>query len=103
MGTGMSKNNTAVRKVTILNRLGLHARPANQLVRLAARFKAELTLIRDDLRVNGKSIMGVLMLQAEQGAELTLETEGPDAEKLLEAVVELVADRFHEAQPDEVK
>ena len=95
--------NIATSKVTILNRLGLHARPANQLVRLAARFKAELTVIRDDLRVNGKSIMGVLMLQAEQGAELVLEAEGPDAEKLLKAVVELVADRFHEAQPDEVK
>jgi phosphocarrier protein len=99
----MSKTKTASQKVTILNRLGLHARPANHLVRLASRYKAELTLIRDDLRVNGKSIMGVLMLQAEEGAELLLETEGPDAEQLLKAVTELVADRFHEAQPDEVK
>ncbi|MBL7033193.1 MAG: HPr family phosphocarrier protein [Candidatus Delongbacteria bacterium] len=96
------KKQLATCKVSILNRLGLHARPANQLVRMAARFDAELTLIRDDLRVNGKSIMGVLMLQAEQGAELMLEAEGIDAERLLEAVVQLVADRFNEEQPGEV-
>ncbi len=94
----MGKKNDGVVtcKISILNRLGLHARPANQLVRTAAKFEAELTLVREDLRVNGKSIMGVLMLQAEQGAELVLEAEGPDAEELLAAVEELVQNRFNE-------
>ena len=94
----MSKKNDGVvtRTISILNRLGIHARPANQLVRTAANFDAELTLVRDDLRVNGKSIMGVLMLQAEQGAELLLEAEGPDAEKLLDAIARLVENKFNE-------
>ena len=94
----MGKKNDGVvtRKICILNRLGIHARPANQVVRTAANYEAELTLIRDDLRVNGKSIMGVLMLQAEQGAELLLEAEGPDAEKLLNAIARLIESKFNE-------
>ncbi len=76
--------------------MGLHARPAAAFVRLAGRFDSDIRVARDGLEVNGKSIMGVLMLAAEQGAELTIRGEGPDAEPALEALVELVAGGFGE-------
>lgn len=87
---------TVERSVVIVNRLGLHARPASALVRLAADFESEIQVGRGDLQVNGKSIMGVLMLAAERGAELTLRATGPDAEAAIEAMADLVARGFED-------
>ena len=87
----------AERTVTIVNRVGLHARPAAQIVKLASQFKSDITLSRDDLEVNGKSIMGVMMLAAEQGTQLQLRAEGPDAERALDALAALIADGFGES------
>ena len=84
------------RTVTIVNKLGLHARPAAEIVKTASRFRAEVTLIRDDLEVNGKSIMGVMMLAAEHGSSLVLRAEGPDAEQVLDALSTLIANKFGE-------
>ena len=87
---------TAERTVTIVNRNGLHARPAAEIVKTAARFKSDIVLIRDDLEVNGKSIMGVMMLAAEFGSTLMLRANGPDAEQAVAALADLVAARFGE-------
>lgn len=85
------------RTVEILNRNGLHARPAAELVKTAARFQASITIRRDDMAVNGKSIMGVMMLAAECGAHIELQAEGPDADAALDALAALVAARFGES------
>jgi len=85
------------RTVTIVNKVGLHARPAAQIVKLAAKFKSDITLGRDDLEVNAKSIMGVMMLAAECGAQLVVRAEGPDADQALDALAQLIADGFGEA------
>jgi phosphocarrier protein len=82
--------------VQIVNKLGLHARPAAEMVKAASRFKSEITITRDDLEVNGKSIMGVMMLAAEQGASITLRADGPDAGEAVGALVALVAAKFGE-------
>ena len=82
--------------MTIVNELGLHARPAAAFVKVAGRFKAEVTVGRDDLVVNGKSIMGVMTLAAEPGSELTIRAEGDDAQAAADALVNLVAAGFHE-------
>ncbi len=84
------------RLLTIANPLGLHARPAAQFVRLAASFDAQVVLERDGMAVNGKSIMGVMMLAAECGAELTLRVEGSDADAAAAALEQLVRDGFGE-------
>lgn len=85
-----------VREVVIVNKLGIHARPAAEIVKTAARFKSNITIIRDDLEVNAKSIMGVMMLAAEQGATIKLQADGPDAEAALDALVALIAGKFGE-------
>lgn len=84
------------RDVQILNESGIHARPAAEIVKLAARYRSDITVSRDELEVNGKSIMGVMMLAAECGATVRLRAEGPDAEQALEALAELIANRFGE-------
>ena len=84
------------RQVTVSNRHGIHARPAAEIVKTAARFVSEITLVRDDLEVNGKSIMGVMMLAAECGAAVTVRASGADAELALAALAELIAGRFGE-------
>jgi phosphocarrier protein HPr len=86
----------AERSVQIVNRNGLHARPAAEIVKLAAKFTSEITLTRDDLEVNAKSIMGVMMLAAEYGSTLVLKADGPDAEDALDAIAALVANKFGE-------
>ena len=83
--------------VQILNRNGLHARPAAEMVKAAARFKSDITITRDDLEVNGKSIMGVMMLAAECGATIVLRATGPDAEQAVAALAALVAAKFGES------
>jgi phosphocarrier protein HPr len=84
------------RSVQIVNKLGLHARPAAEFVKLAGRFRAEIKVEKDGLEVDGKSIMGVLMLAAEHGSELIIRAEGSDAQDALTALVELVDGGFHE-------
>ena len=69
---------------------------AAEIVKAAARFKSDITIVRDELEVNGKSIMGVMMLAAEQGASLQLRAEGPDAEQALDALATLIANKFGE-------
>ena len=86
----------AERSVQIVNKHGLHARPAAEMVKAASRFKSDITISRDDLEVNGKSIMGVMMLAAEYGATFTLRARGPDAEDALAALTALVSARFGE-------
>lgn len=82
--------------VTIINRLGLHARAAAKFVQTAGRFGCEIEVTRSDKTINGKSIMGVMMLAAAQGAEISIATHGADADEALEALVTLVGDRFGE-------
>ncbi|GAA5165938.1 HPr family phosphocarrier protein [Viridibacterium curvum] len=82
----------------ISNRLGLHARPSAKLTQLATQFNSEIWLERAGRRVNAKSIMGVMMLAAAQGAKLTIEAEGDDAEAALSAIVELIGSRFGERE-----
>jgi phosphocarrier protein len=84
------------RKVTVVNSLGLHARPAAQLVRLASSFASEVQLVKDGVPVNSKSIMGVMMLAAECGSLLVIRTSGADAEAAAAAVAELIASGFGE-------
>jgi len=85
------------RTVRIVNKLGLHARPAAEIVKTAARFKSEITIIRDELEVNGKSIMGVMMLAAEFGSTILVRAEGADADTALDALAALVAAKFGES------
>lgn len=85
------------RTVKIVNKNGLHARPAAEIVKTASRFQSDITLVRDDLEVNGKSIMGVMMLAAEFGSTLTLRADGSDAEEALDAIAALIARKFGEA------
>ncbi len=85
-----------VRELEIVNRLGLHARAAARFVGTANRFACEVTLRRDQRTINGKSIMGVMMLAAARGTRLELITSGVDAEEAADALCELVANRFGE-------
>ena len=84
------------RIVQIVNQNGIHARPAAEIVKTAAKFQSEITVIKDDLDVNGKSIMGVMMLAAEYGSNVTFRAEGPDAEQALDALASLVSNKFGE-------
>ena len=84
------------RTVTIVNKNGVHARPAAEIVKTAGRFASNITIVRDDLEVNGKSIMGVMMLAAECGAQITLRATGDDAESAVDALAQLVAAKFGE-------
>ena len=93
----MSESPLAEREVRIVNRAGMHARPAAEFVKIAGSFKAEITVEKDGLEVNGKSIMGVLMLAAEQGSLLRLTARGADALQALEALAALVDGGFEEA------
>ncbi len=89
-GSGMVE-----KRVTVTNVLGIHARPATLLVQAASRFEADIFLTKGDVsRINGKSIMGVMMLAAEQGAEVLVEAEGEDAQAALDTVAELLGNDF---------
>ena len=87
---------TVERSVQILNKNGLHARPAAEIVKAAARFKSDITISREDIEVNGKSIMGVMMLAAECGASVRLRADGADAEQAVDALATLIANKFGE-------
>jgi phosphocarrier protein len=82
--------------VEVVNRAGMHARPAAELVKLAGNFESEIHVEKDGLQVNGKSIMGVLMLAAEQGSVLRFTACGSDADAALEALTSLVRRGFEE-------
>lgn len=84
------------REIQIANKLGLHARPAAELVKVASKFRSEITLRRDDLEVNAKSIMGVMMLAAEFGSTIVVRAEGPDEQEAVDALAKLIASRFRE-------
>lgn len=84
------------REFDILNRLGLHARAAAKLVRLANGFASEIRVAKDGVEVNGKSIMGVLMLAAPKGARILIRAIGPDGEEAVTAIGELIAGKFGE-------
>ncbi|GHG94699.1 HPr family phosphocarrier protein [Comamonas sp. JC664] len=82
----------------IINALGLHARAAAQMVKVANRFKSEVTIEAQGQRANAKSIMGVLMLAAAQGTQVKLTCKGEDADACLQELAKLIGDRFGEAQ-----
>jgi phosphocarrier protein len=84
------------RIITIKNRAGLHTRPAAALVKTAARFQAEFSIVKENFEINGKSIIGVMTLAAEQGSQLTLRFDGPDEEAAAIAVVDLFERGFDE-------
>jgi phosphocarrier protein len=89
----MIKKNT-----TISNKLGLHARASAKLTKLAGSYPCEVWLSRGERRVNAKSIMGVMMLAAGMGTEVTLETSGDREEQAMEALLALIADKFGEGE-----
>jgi len=82
---------TIKKKMIVKNQQGLHARPAALFVQLANKFDSSITVIKDDQKINGKSIMGILMLAAEQGSEIELIVEGEDANEAIEALEEFVS------------
>jgi phosphocarrier protein len=84
------------REVTIRNRTGLHTRPAATLVKTAAKFVSEFTIVKDDMEINGKSIIGVMTLAAEQGSTLLLKFEGRDEAEAANAIVALFENGFDE-------
>lgn len=84
------------REVTVVNQLGLHARPAVLLVKTASQFEADIKLCKEDIEVNAKSIMGVLILAAEKGSKVKIVADGADEEQAVEAVAELFAQGFGE-------
>ena len=84
------------RQATIVNREGLHVRPAARIVRLANTFAVDIALSKDGVEANGKSILEVIMLAAECGSSITIRAKGPDAEQALEALAALVAEGFGE-------
>ena len=85
------------RGMTIVNELGLHARPAGEFVKVASRFKSDIQVSKDGMSVNGKSIMGVMTLAAECGSELAVRAEGSDAEEAIAALEQLIACGFNDA------
>jgi phosphocarrier protein len=84
------------REVEIINRLGLHARASAKLTQLAARYPCEVNLSRNGRKVNAKSIMGVMMLAANKGSKVVLETDGPNEAEAIDALAALIADCFGE-------
>lgn len=84
--------------LTIINKLGLHARASAKFVATAARFQSRIDVIKEEKSVNGKSIMAVMLLAATQGSVITVEIEGPDESDMMEALSKLIEDRFGEAE-----
>jgi phosphocarrier protein HPr len=84
------------KELAIVNRLGLHARPAAMFVRIASRHRAEIWVSKEEEEINGKSIMGLMMLAAGQGSKLRIRCEGPDADKAMEELEELIKSGFNE-------
>jgi len=85
-------------ELEIVNKLGLHARASAKLTQMASKFKSEVWIMRNNKRVNGKSIMGVMMLAAGKGSRITLEVSGDDEQECASAITTLVAERFGEGE-----
>lgn len=85
-------------EIEIINKLGLHARASTRLTQVASRFACQIWLERNDRRVNAKSIMGVMMLAASKGSKIMLETDGADEAEAMQAITNLVNDKFGEAE-----
>jgi phosphocarrier protein len=81
------------REAKITNSLGLHARPASLFVKTAARFESDITVEKDGVGVNGKSIMGIMMLAAEQGSTIIIKADGNDEKEAIEALIKLIEER----------
>lgn len=86
----------AAKEIAVINRLGLHARPAAMFVRIASRYRCEVWVEKEGEKVNGKSIMGLMMLAAGQGSKLNVQCDGPDAGKALAELEELINAKFNE-------
>jgi phosphocarrier protein HPr len=84
------------KEITIVNRLGMHARPAALFVKVSSRFRCDVWVKKEDEEVNGKSIMGLMMLAAGQGSKLQVRCEGPDAELAMKEIEALIAAHFNE-------
>jgi len=84
------------KEISIVNRLGLHARPAAMFVRIASRYRSEIWVSKEGEEVNGKSIMGLMMLAAGQGSKLRIRCEGPDADNAIEELEGLINAKFNE-------
>src|SRR5256885_6090385 len=93
---GTEREQKIVKEIPIVNRLGLHARPAAMFVRIASRHRCEVWVAKEGEEVNGKSIMGLMMLAAGQGSKLQIRCEGADAAKALQELEELIKSRFNE-------
>ncbi len=86
------------RELEIINKLGLHARASAKLTQLAAKFESDVQVMRNERKVNAKSIMGVMMLAAGKGSKITVEISGPDEEQAMDAISKLVGEYFGEGQ-----
>ena len=93
---GAGQGQKIEKEITIINRLGLHARPAAMFVRIASRYRSEIWVEKKGERINGKSIMGLMMLAAGQGSKLIIRCEGPDADRAMQEIEELINQRFSE-------
>jgi phosphocarrier protein len=93
---GAERTQKVEKDIAVINRLGLHARPAAMFVRIASRYRCDVWVAKEGEEVNGKSIMGLMTLAAGQGSKLHLRCEGPDAEKAMADLEELINARFHE-------
>jgi phosphocarrier protein len=96
MSARKTAGSTVVKELTITNKLGIHARPAAMFVKTANRFECEIFVEKDGERVNGKSIMGLMMLAAGPGSKLTVEADGEDAAKALAELEGLLRRKFDE-------
>lgn len=85
-----------INEVQVVNRAGIHTRPAASLVKLASTFKSEIQIIRDGFVINAKSIIGVMTLAAEQGSTLQIQAEGTDEEEAVKEIIKLIQDGFGE-------
>lgn len=94
--SGQSGELSLTREFTILNKFGIHARPAALLVKTLSRFQCDVTIERDGMKASGKSIMSLLTLEGYQGAVLKVTATGPDAAEAMEAIAELIAKKFYE-------
>lgn len=90
----------AEQTVVLTNRMGLHARPSTQIATTASRYNADLTITKDDMAVDAKSVLELLMLAAECGSELTIRGEGDDAHAAVKAIANLIETRFGELDVD---
>jgi phosphocarrier protein HPr len=92
----MGKQTQTSKEMTVINKLGIHARPAALFVKVASKFQSNITVEKDGEQINGKSIMGLMMLAAAQGSKLIVIAEGPDAEAALRELEQLFAQKFNE-------